>query len=108
MIDDTHWTQVYSAAEALEAYSLKGMLEASGLDVQLKGESLYSGMGELPASVLEVTLWVPEHQVLQAQQLLAGYEDQADQPWFCSGCGEQNESNFEICWQCQKEKAQLL
>ncbi len=98
------WIQVYSAADSLEAHSLKGLLETAGIEVRLKGESLYSGMGELPATVLEVTLWVEDIQLSKATQLLAEYEDSSAQPWYCSGCGELNESNFEICWNCQKER----
>ena len=101
------WIQVYSAADSLEAHSLKGLLETSGIEVRLKGESLYSGMGELPASVLEVTLWVEDIQQGKATQLLDEYENNNTHLWYCSGCGELNESNFEICWQCQKERAQL-
>jgi hypothetical protein len=22
-------------------------------------------------------------------------------PWYCSKCGEENEGNFEVCWNCQ-------
>lgn len=52
------WIQVYSASNSLEAHSLKGMLESEGIRVMLKGESLSSATGELPADVLAVTLWV--------------------------------------------------
>ncbi|MBV7298668.1 DUF2007 domain-containing protein [Enterovibrio paralichthyis] len=94
------WVQVYSAGNSLEAHSLKGMLEALGIDVVLKGESLSSATGELPADAIAVTLWVDANRESQALGALRDYEEQADTVWHCAGCGEENSGSFEICWQC--------
>ncbi|MDF2186741.1 putative signal transducing protein [Grimontia hollisae] len=94
------WVQVYSASNSLEAHSLKGMLESMGIEVVLKGESLASATGELPADVIAVTLWVEELREKKALAALKEYEAQGDTIWFCSGCGEENGGSFELCWQC--------
>ncbi|MDD1793495.1 DUF2007 domain-containing protein [Enterovibrio makurazakiensis] len=94
------WVQVYSASNSLEAHSLKGMLEAMGMDVMLKGDSLSSATGELPADVVAVTLWVDVLRSEKAREALHQYELQAESLWFCSSCQEENSGSFEICWQC--------
>lgn len=94
------WVQVYSASNSLEAHSLKGMLESMGIEVVLKGESLASATGELPADVIAVTLWVEEVFENKALAALRDYEAQAETAWFCSGCGEENGGSFDVCWQC--------
>ncbi|MGF1730769.1 DUF2007 domain-containing protein [Photobacterium kasasachensis] len=94
------WVKVYDAANNLEAYSLKGMLESEHIEVQLSGECLSSATGELPTDVLQVGIWVREEQVPLARQQLAQYEHTAASCWNCPQCAEHNEGQFEICWQC--------
>ncbi|MDD1781995.1 DUF2007 domain-containing protein [Enterovibrio sp. ZSDZ35] len=99
--------QVYSASNSLEAHSLKGMLETEAIDVVLKGETLSSATGELPADVLAVTLWVDVVQEAVARKVLAHYEAQSNAVWWCSACQEESGGNFEICWQCGVPRAEI-
>jgi hypothetical protein len=98
------WIQVYSAANNLEAHSLKGMLESACIAVRLTGESLGSAVGELPTNAVEVGLWVEAEYTAQAGRLLQDYEQAEYRDWICTQCNETNEGQFEICWQCGCEK----
>ncbi|WP_407331716.1 DUF2007 domain-containing protein [Enterovibrio sp. 27052020O] len=98
------WIQVYSASNSLEAHSLKGMLESMGMDVMLKGDSLASATGELPADVVAVTLWVDVAREEKARTALQQYEAQAESLWFCPSCHEENGGSFEVCWQCSTQR----
>lgn len=100
------WVQVYSAINSLEAHSLKGMLETLGIEVLIKGESLSSATGELPADAIAVTLWVKASHQNSARQALDIYEQQADTHWYCATCGEENGGSFEVCWQCGVERSE--
>ncbi|PKF49171.1 DUF2007 domain-containing protein [Enterovibrio nigricans] len=102
------WIQVYSASNSLEAHSLKGMLESEGIRVMLKGESLSSATGELPADVLAVTLWVDIAREAVARKALLHYEAQSSVVWFCRDCQEENGGNFEICWQCGAPRTETV
>lgn len=98
------WIKVYDAANNLEAHSIKGMLESEHIEVQLRGESLASAAGELPADVLQVGIWVREEQASSARRRVEQYENAVYCDWQCPCCAEQNEGQFEICWQCGHEK----
>lgn len=86
----------------LQAHTWKGLLETYGIEIELRGEALMSGVGELPVDVQAVELWVTSSQAELAQTHLAKLS--ANQPqWQCLQCQEINEGNFEICWQCGAE-----
>lgn len=98
------WIKIYDASNNLEAHSIKGMLESELIEVQLTGESLASAAGELPADVLQVGIWVQETQTSSARKRLHDYESVEYSDWICPHCTEQNEGQFEICWQCGYDK----
>ncbi|OAN16944.1 hypothetical protein A3K86_08380 [Photobacterium jeanii] len=99
------WQRVYQAANSIEAHCLKGLLESEYIAVQLTGEGLAAATGELPTSVLEVSLWVEEQDWSRASALLHDYEQQqVKHDWHCARCHEANSSQFEICWQCGAER----
>jgi hypothetical protein len=52
------------------------------------------------------TLWVRTLDVARANEALASYRaPQLVHPsWVCPSCGEENEANFDSCWNCQHER----
>ncbi len=99
----SEWIPVYQAANSLEAHTLKGSLEVSGVTVQLQGEALSGALGELPANAVEVTLLVRARDLEEAQLILESYRRGDGPAWYCRRCGEHNAGSFEICWQCGHE-----
>ncbi len=97
------WIPVYQATNSLEAHTLKGSLEVSGVTVQLQGEALSGALGELPANAVEVTLLVRAQDLEQARKILESYRRGAGLAWYCRHCGEHNAGSFETCWQCGHE-----
>ncbi len=97
--------KLYTANNLLEANTLRSMFQSQGIDVFLKGEALAGAMGELPATVAQIEVWVGQQHWLAAERLLGEYQ-QADRlgvHWSCTRCGEENPPSFQICWQCQAE-----
>lgn len=101
------FVRVYRAANATEAHVIRGVLEQYKIKVRLFGEGLSSGLGELPAEVIEVEIHVPKGYRQLARQLIDEYEarpsgvgDTAN-GWKCKVCGEGNPAAFGICWNCQ-------
>jgi hypothetical protein len=60
---------IYSAADAVQAHLVKGVLEAEGIPVHIGGEALLGAIGELPATVLQVTVQVPPPFAAEAREL---------------------------------------
>ncbi|GAA0789549.1 MULTISPECIES: DUF2007 domain-containing protein [Pseudomonadati] len=89
----------------LQAHTWKGLLETSGIDVDLRGEALMGGVGELPVDMQTVELWIDPEQLNAAQTLLASLDVEQPQ-WQCVQCHEQNEGSFELCWQCSSPRSE--
>lgn len=103
---DFSWVKVFEAEHALEANIIKGLLESSGLTVQLKGESLQGALGEIPFTDTQVSVWVYDIKLPHAQEILLEYqESKTNGPkWRCQHCQQLNPANFDVCWSCMKEQ----
>ncbi len=93
---------LYQAADRVEAQLLKDHLCHHHIQVLVQGDYLSGGVGELPALQFPV-LWVVEDRDLEParrliDQWLAATERLPD--WVCPGCGERNEGQFRLCWNC--------
>lgn len=90
----------------MEAQLLKDYLASHHIQTVIQGEYLSGAAGELPALQFPV-LWVLEDEDLERGKELIGYffqNDKAAIPWVCPACGEHNEGQFHICWNCAKMK----
>lgn len=93
---------VYQAPDPIEGNLIRGLLESSGIDVELRGEHLAGAYPGVPR-VSETRLFVRPHQQAQARQVVRDYErrHREQRHWTCARCGEANTAAFETCWQCQ-------
>ncbi|MDA8420506.1 MAG: DUF2007 domain-containing protein [Pseudomonadota bacterium] len=92
--------KLYRAANLQEAYLIKGMLSAAGIEVHVLNEHLQGGLGELPFSEVYPELWLEdERDATLALRILADYEHPLPGRR-CGFCGEDNPGTFEICWHC--------
>ena len=98
---------LYSAANATEAYLIRGILENASIETTLLGEDLSIGVGELPVDVLQVSVKVNELKYAEALGIISNYEKLLREPakdgqsWKCAKCNNVNPQNFELCWNCQ-------
>lgn len=99
-------SRIVAGGNLLQAHTWKGLLEASGIEVILKGEALLGGVGELPVDMQNVELWVCEAKYEQAKGILESLNADSP-PWQCVKCHEMNASSFELCWQCSAERCEL-
>ncbi|HVG58474.1 MAG TPA: hypothetical protein VNA24_07945 [Hyalangium sp.] len=94
-----------------EARLLAGLMEASGLSVEVRGEALAPLSGEVPSTETWVELWVWPQDVEAARQLVADLEENqeaANKEVRCPRCQEENPGNFEVCWSCGVELPSTL
>ena len=92
-------------------YMFKGFLESKGIACEVKRENMTGFAGRLPAIECLAELWVINAldfdkavSLLAEQAKNESAESDAD-TWQCPYCREENDANFDICWNCQKEKA---
>ena len=68
---------------------LKNLLEQSAITCFIRNDQLSGGLGEIPFLDCLPELWVTRD------------EDLAEcEEWRCTLCGESNEGQFALCWQC--------
>ena len=82
---------------------LRNVLEQADIACTIKNEHLAGALGDLPVYSCMPELWVVrDEQVARAERLLAelATAQPAGPAWTCRGCGEVNESQFGVCWQC--------
>jgi Putative prokaryotic signal transducing protein len=94
--------RVYAAENPVEAYLVKGLLEARGLDAVVLDEHL----GDYPS------VWVePSSNVEIARQVIVDFRHTNTMGeiqtglWCCSTCDENIEPQFTMCWQCGSNRS---
>ncbi len=97
---------LYRATGRADAYLLRAFLQQHGLPAVVRGEALVGLAGEIPVPDSMPTLWVAEERREQAEGLLARFRGPAlvQEAWVCAHCNEPNEGNFEICWNCERDR----
>lgn len=105
------WVIVYAGGTADTAV-LRDLLDASGIAAQLADEVMGTmapfviAAGTSPA----VKVMVLEDQIDDARDVVMDFAtarreaDVALPAWMCPRCREENESSYDICWNCQTER----
>lgn len=94
---------LYTHENPICVHNAKNIVEGSGINVILKNEFAGGGLGELAPIQTWLELWVANDVDFDsAKSAIEGLEKEvAGTVWTCAQCGEENESSFESCWQCQ-------
>ena len=102
-----NYNKIYSAANAIEAHMIQGLLEQESISANLFGEGLSIATGGLPTDVIQVDILVDEEKYAEALEIISNYEEILRQPaqdgesWECEDCNKVNPETFEMCWSCQ-------
>ena len=110
------WVIVYTG-NATDTAMLYTLLEAEEIPVSIGDEI----MGTLAPYAIDggktaaVKVLVPEDRVDDAEEVVKEFVEESKAqagaaappftPWTCPCCHEQNDGTFDICWNCQTEKA---
>lgn len=69
---------IFIASDAVQAHLLRGLLEAEGIVVYLKGEALTSAIGELPVHFKQVEVQVHPDQQSRSRAIALRFEKPSD------------------------------
>ena len=89
--------------DRLQAYLLRDILGMNGIKAHVFNEHVGSIVGEVPPDVATPQLWLDdERDLARAQAVLRAHAAASRRmsAVFCRGCGEENPSTFEMCWNC--------
>lgn len=100
--------KIFIATNPTDAHLLCELLKQAGIVCDVRGEGLFGLRGELPLNddtAPYIWLFHPEQRE-QALALIEEYirpaSDSTTKSWRCHYCGEINEAQFALCWQCGK------
>lgn len=98
---------IYTNENLFLVNNAKNILENHNIEVTLKNEFAAGAAGLLAPVDVWVELWViNDIDEGKANIALAkALKQQGEYDWFCPQCQEKNDGSFDICWQCQTEKA---
>lgn len=90
-----------------EAQSAQAWLEQVGIKSFLEGSMSSATLTNFGLGA--VKLVVPESSLQAAKAALQQYREQTfdGETWYCEQCHETNEASFDICWNCQRSRADV-
>lgn len=91
------------ASSLPDAHILRGVLEQAGIRVHVFNENAQGGVGQLPVNEAFPELWLDDEADFdRAQSVVKEFEEGPRNTGTtrCSGCGEDNPGNFQVCWSC--------
>ncbi|MBI1943492.1 MAG: DUF2007 domain-containing protein [Betaproteobacteria bacterium] len=94
--------RVFSSYNLVLVHHSRNLLEAEGIETEVRNQMLSSAMGELPPAECQAELWVlRDEDAPRAEEVLFS-RNQAipGPPWRCACCGEESGPQFTQCWKC--------
>jgi hypothetical protein len=95
--------KVYSANNLMEAQIVLDLLEHAYIPAQLFNQHAQSGMGEIPFTHAYPEVWVMRDEDYERGKLIVQTYEKTPAPTgtiHCPACGEENPTNFQLCWKC--------
>lgn len=99
----------YSDYNQIKLRQIKLLLDEAKIPCFIKNEYIQGASGEIPPHETLPEIWLTDNTWRpKAQKLVDELNEELiaakGQTWLCDGCGEQNEGEFMICWQCQSSR----
>jgi hypothetical protein len=91
--------KVFSSHNAVLVHHSRNLLEAEGIETEVRNEYLSSAMGELPPAECQAQVWIREEDFIRAEEILRRPAPPGPDR-ICAGCGETSGPQFSHCWNC--------
>jgi len=92
--------RVFSSHNLVLIHHSRNLLEAEGIETEVRNLMLSSAMGELPPAECQAELWVlDDADAARAEEVLYG-ASVSGPDWSCAECGERSGPQFTQCWKC--------
>jgi hypothetical protein len=92
--------RVFSSFDLVLAHHSRNLLEAAGIETEVRNQMLSSAMGEIPPAECQAEVWVlNDEDEGRAAGVLRGPAPSGP-GWECENCGEALGAQFTQCWRC--------
>jgi hypothetical protein len=92
--------RVFSSHNAVLVHHSRNLLEAEGIETEVRNQMLSSAMGELPPAECQAELWVRHDEDARRAAEVLRRPAPPGPDWICAGCGERSGPQFTQCWRC--------
>ena len=99
--------KVFQTITEVEASIVKSVFLENGIEATIKNQNITNIAGEVPFTESYTEIWVDDGiDYEEIKNILARYQNVKEATfeqatWCCPSCNEENDNNFEVCWQCQ-------
>ena len=98
---------VYKHENIAVLHSVKNILDQNAIECFVKDEYGSSMSARFGIENIFHELWLKDDQDFEKAKAIIDKEienPEPSEPWTCTGCNEENEGSFEVCWKCQTER----
>ena len=92
--------RVFSSYNLVLAHHARNLIEAEGIETEVRNQMLSSAMGELPPAECQVEVWVLNDEDAARAMGVLRRPPPAGPDWTCANCSETSGPQFTQCWNC--------
>jgi len=92
--------RVFSSHNLVLVHHSRNLLEAEGIETEVRNQMLSSAMGELPPAECQAEVWVLRDDDVQRSLEVLRRPAVTGPDWNCANCGEVLAAQFTQCWKC--------
>lgn len=92
--------RVFSSHNLVLAHHARNLLEAEGVETEVRNQALSSAMGEIPPAECQAEVWVLNDEDAPRALGILRRPAPSGPDWTCAACGEVSGPQFTQCWKC--------
>ncbi len=92
--------RVFSSHNLVLVHHSRNLLEAEGIETEMRNQMLSSAMGELPPAECQAEVWVLNDDDAPRAFGVLRLPVPSGPDWTCAACGESSGAQFAQCWKC--------
>jgi hypothetical protein len=92
--------RVFASHNLVLVHHSRNLLEAAGIETQVRNQMLSSAMGEIPPAECQAEVWVLRDEDAARAVGVLRNPAPSGPDWACRDCGETLAAQFTQCWKC--------
>ena len=97
--------RIFASHNLVLVHHTRNLLEAEGIETQVRNQMLSSAMGEIPPAECQAEVWVLHGEDAARAEEVLRRPPPVGPDWKCAGCGEVSGAQFSQCWNCGRYRS---